>query len=172
MKKYLPRKIMALKISRFFLVTILAFAWIFAGRPQIWQNPLFPTKVQKVQAAIIYQRTPSETNTSSPVSINVAVNYPDDLIYDGSVGSVGLTLEPLLNMKWWGIAAYTETDNFIFECVPITSPLPTAVFNLGTGDYKTSLSLAETKADYETFNQNEYPLFAVLGAANFGIKSQ
>ena len=80
---------------------------------------------------IQHQRTPNETSIISPVSISIAVNYPDDLMYDGSIGSVGLTLEPLLNMKWWGIAVYTETDNFISQCVSTASPLPTAVFNLG-----------------------------------------
>lgn len=137
--------------------------WIFSGWP-------IPLKIKEARAAITHQRTPSEISTSSPVSISVALNYPDDLIYDGSSGSVGLTLEPLLKMKWWGIAVYTETDNFVSECVPTTSPLPTAVFNLGAGDYKTSLSLAETKADCEIFSQNEYPLFAALEAANFTAK--
>jgi len=123
-----------------------------------------------VSAAITYQRTPNETNSLSPVSINTVVNYPDDLIYNGSIDSVGLTLEPLLNMKWWGIAVYTETDNFVFQCVPTNSPLPIAAFNLGAGDYKTSISLAKTKEHCEAFDENEYPLFAALEAANFTSK--
>ena len=154
-----------LKIPQIFLIAVLITIW-----PQIWHNLPFPLNIQKSEAAIIFDRTSSEASMPSPVSISVSANYPDDLIYDGSMGSVGLTREPLLTMKWWGIVVYTETDNFIFECVSTDSPLPIAVFNLGAGEYKTSLSLAETKADCETFNQNEYPLFAVLEAANFTNK--
>ena len=123
-----------------------------------------------VSAAILHQRTPNEASIISPVSISIAVNYPDDLIYDGSTGSVGLTLEPLLNMKWWGIAVYTETDNFVSKCVSTALPLPIAVFNLGAGNYKTGISLGETKEDCENFSAAEYPLFAVLEAANFTNK--
>ena len=185
MKEYLPQKSVVLKISRFSLVTILVFSWIFSGWPQIWPldelgvNKIrVPSKIQKAQAAINFDRTPSEASILPPASMGVSVVFPDDLIYNGSpcsaspcpIGSVGLTREPLLNMKWWGIVVYTETDNFVSECVSTTSPLPTAVFNLGAGDYKTEISLAETKADCETFNQNSYPLFAVLGAANFNVK--
>lgn len=167
MKGYLPHKSAILKISRFFLVTILVFSWIFAGWPQIFN---FPPGIQGARAAITHQRTPNEASIVSPVSISVSLIYLDDLIYDGSVGSVGLTREPLLNMKWWGIAAYTETDNFVSECVSTTTPLPTAVLNLGIGDYKTAISLAETKEGCEAFSVAEYPLFAVLEAANFNIK--
>ncbi|MFY9461677.1 MAG: hypothetical protein WAP51_00550 [Candidatus Sungiibacteriota bacterium] len=170
MKEYLSRKSLILKIPRFFLVSILVFSWVFSGWPQIWHNLPFPPKIQKAQAAITYQQTPSEASIVPAVSISVAVNYPDDLIYDGSIGSVGLTREPLLNMKWWGIAVYTETDNFVSKCVSTASPLPTAVFNLGAGNYKTGISLGETKEDCEAFNTAEYPLFAVLEAANFNIK--
>ena|SRR3989338_3415384 len=160
------------------LIFILMIGWIFSGWPQIWQNPRIPPNIQKAQAAINFERTPSEISILPPASIGVSVVFPDDLIYNGSpcsaspcpIGSVGLTREPLLNMKWWGIVVYTETDNFVSECVSTTLPLPTAVFNLGAGDYKTEISLAETKADCETFNQNSYPLFAVLGAANFNVK--
>ncbi len=140
------------------------------GGLKTWQNPPIPPKIQKTQAAITFERTLGGVNVSSSISINVSVVYPDDLIYDGLSGSVGLTLEALLKMYWWGIAVYTETDNFVSECVSTASPLPTAVLNLGAGDYKTEISLAETKTDCETFNQNSYPLFAVLEAANFTIK--
>ena len=178
MKEYLPQKSVILKISRFSLVTILVFGWLFSGWPPIWQNPQFPPKIQKAQAAINFERTPSEASILSPASIGVSVVFPDDLIYNGSpcsaspcpIGSVGLTREPLLNMKWWGIVVETETDNFVSECVSTTLPLPAANFNLGAGDYKTEISLAEIKADCETFNQNSYPLFAVLEAANFNVK--
>ena len=152
------------------LILLLIFAWFFSGWPQIWNNPRIPPKAHEAQAVIRHQRTPSETSIISPVSISIAVNYPDDLMYDGSIGSVGLTLEPLLNMKWWGIAVYTETDNFISQCVSTASPLPTAVFNLGAGNYKTGISLGETKEDCENFSAAEYPLFAVLEAANFTNK--
>ncbi len=154
-------------ISQLFLILVLITGWIFSGWPQIFS---FPPKIQKVQAARTFELTPSGASASSPVSINLSVAYPDDLIYDGSARSVGLTLEPLLNMKWWGIVVHTETDNFISQCVPTASPLPTAIFNLAAGDYKTEISLAETKADCETFNQNAYPLFAVLKAAKFTTK--
>src|SRR3989338_1841846 len=178
MKEYVPPKSMVLKISRFFLVVILMIGCIFSGWPQIWQNPRIPPNIQKAQAAINFERTPSEISILPPASIGVSVIFPDDLIYNGSpcsaspcpIGSVGLTREPLLNMKRWGIVVYTETDNFVSECVSTTLPLPTAVFNLGAGDYKTEISLAETKADCENFNQKSYPLFSVLGAANFNVK--
>lgn len=123
-----------------------------------------------VSAAITFERTPSEADIASSVSITVPANYPDDLVYDGSSGSVGLTREQLLNMKWWGIAVYTETENFVSKCVPTTSSLPTAVLNLGAGDYKTAISLAETKEGCEAFSTAEYPIFAVLEAANFNVK--
>lgn len=154
------------KCLQFILVLVFFASWIFSGWPPIWDLLL---QIQKAHAAITFEQIPSEA-TSSPISISVSAVYPDDLIYDGSIGSVGLTLEPLLTMQWWGIVVETETENFISECVSTASPLPTAVFNLGAGEYKTSLSLAETKADCETFNQNEYPLFAVLEAANFVVK--
>ena len=177
MKEYLPQKSVVLKISRLFLVTVLVFSWIFSGWPQIWHNPPFPPNIQKSKAAIIFDRTPSalpvggqEANILLPVPINISVVFPDDLVYDGSIGSVGLTLEPLLKMRWWGIAVYNETDNFVFGCVSTTLPLPAANFNLGPGDYKTAISLGETKEDCEAFNTAEYPLFAVIGAANFTLK--
>ena len=158
------------RIAKFLSIFVLAIAWIFSGWTQIWTNPKIPPKIPQAMAAITYQRTPNETNSLSPVSINVVVNYPDDLIYNGSIDSVGLTLEPLLNMKWWGIAVYTETDNFVFQCVPINSPLPAATFNLWAGNYKTSISLAKTKEHCEAFDENEYPLFAALETANFTNK--
>ena len=155
------------KFGQSILIFVITVGWIFSGWPQIFD---FPPKIQEAQATITHQRILGEASTTPSVSINLSITYPDDLIYDGSSGSVGLTREPLLTMKWWGIVVYTETDNFISECVSTDSPLPIAVFNLGAGEYKTSLSLAETKADCETFNQNEYPLFAVLTAANFSSK--
>jgi len=157
------------------LIILLVFAWIFSGWPKIFN---FPPKIQEARAAINFERTPSEISILPPASIGVSVVFPDDLIYNGSpcsaspcpIGSVGLTREPLLNMKWWGIVVETETDNFVSECVSTTSPLPTAVFNLGAGDYKTAISLGETKADCEAFGTAEYPLFAVIEAANFNVK--
>lgn len=154
------------KLFKKFFLLILIFSWIFSGWPPIWRNP----RILSARAAITHQRTPSEASIVSPISTNISVVYPDDLIYDGSIGSVGLTREYLLNMKWWGIAAYTETENFVSECVPTTAPLPTAVLNLGTGDYKTAISLAETKEGCEAFSTAEYPIFAVLEAANFNVK--
>lgn len=106
----------------------------------------------------------------SPASMGVSIIFPDDLIYDGSIGSVGLTREPLLNMKWWGIAVYNETNNFVAECISTALPLPVANFNLGPGDYKTAISLGETKEECEAFSTAEYPLFAVIQAANFNVK--
>ena len=164
-----------LKISIIFLII---FAWIFSGFPRIWQNPRIPLNIQKTRAAINFERTPSEVSILPPASVGVSVVFPDDLIYNGSpcsaslcpIGSVGLTREPLLNMKWWGIVVYTETDNFVSECVSTALLLPTAVFNLGPGDYKTAISLGETKEDCEAFGTAEYPLFAVLETANFTVK--
>ena len=171
------------RILKFTLILVLIFSWIFGYPPiyenfwriKIWQNPPFPPEIQEAQAVITFERTLSEANVLPPVSIDVSVVFPDDLIYDGSIGSVGLTLEPLLNMKWWGITAYTETENFISKCVPTASPLPSAVFNLRPGDYKTEISLAKTKEGCEAyssedFSGNVYPLFAVIEAANFTIK--
>lgn len=146
--------------------TLIIF-WLVAITFFITNTVFATTSIPEM--TLVASSTPSGTSTSSPIFINLSVVYPDDLIYDGSAGSVGLTLEPLLNMKWWGVVVHTETDNFISECVSTASPLPTASFDLWAGDYKTSISLAETKADCEAFNQNEYPLFAVLEAANFAI---
>lgn len=151
-------------------VFVLIFTWIFSGLPQIRHNPLFSPKIQEAQAAITFERTPSQASIVSPISTNISVVYPDDLIYDGSIGSVGLTREQLLNMKWWGIAVYTETENFVSECVSTASPLPTAVLSLGAGNYKTAISLGETKEGCEAFSTAEYPLFAVLEAANFNVR--
>lgn len=156
MGRYLSGKRAFLKLPMFFLTGALFFAL-------------------PVSAAITFERTPSEASAVSPVSIRLPANYPDDLLYNGSSGSVGLTREPLLNMKWWGIAAYTETENFISECVPTASPLPPAVFNLKAGNYKTEISLAETKEgceaySSENFSGNVYPLFTVNEAGNFHVK--
>src|SRR3989344_7524296 len=46
-KEYLPQKTAILKISRFFLVILLAFSWIFSGWPQIFN---FPPGIQIAQA--------------------------------------------------------------------------------------------------------------------------
>jgi len=50
MKEYLPQKSVILKISRFSLVTILVFSWLFFGWPPIWQNPSIPQKIETAQA--------------------------------------------------------------------------------------------------------------------------
>ena len=50
MKEYLPQKSVILKISRFSLVTILIFGWLFSGWPPIWQNPSIPQKIETAQA--------------------------------------------------------------------------------------------------------------------------
>src|SRR3989344_4805846 len=50
MKEYLPQKSVILKISRFSLVTILVFSWIFSGWPQIWHNPPIPPEIQVAHA--------------------------------------------------------------------------------------------------------------------------
>ena len=47
MKEFLPPKSVVLKVSRFFLVVILAFSWIFSGWPQIFN---FPPNIQEAQA--------------------------------------------------------------------------------------------------------------------------
>ena len=52
MREFLPPKSVVLKISRFFLVTILVFSWIFSGWPQIWHNPAIPPEVQEAQTAV------------------------------------------------------------------------------------------------------------------------
>lgn len=121
-----------------------------------------------VSAAITHQRTPNEASIVSPVSISVPA-IPDDLVTYES-GAIGVPRQIMDDMNYWGIAVYTETDNFVFECVSTTVPLPTAVFNLGAGDYKTSISLGKTKEDCEAFSTAEYPLFAVLESAKFTIK--
>ena len=41
-----------IKISRFLLVFILIFAWIFSGWPQVWQNPPVPPQPKKAKAAV------------------------------------------------------------------------------------------------------------------------
>ena len=50
MKEYLFQKSVFLKVSRFFLVTILIFSWIFSGWPPIWQNPRIPPNIESVFA--------------------------------------------------------------------------------------------------------------------------
>jgi|GEM_PF-3785517 len=38
------------KISRFLLIFLLVFSWIFSGWPRIWQKPAIPPKIQEVRA--------------------------------------------------------------------------------------------------------------------------
>jgi len=45
------RKTLIIKIGRFLLVFVIISGWMFSGWPQIWQNPPFPPKIQKAQAA-------------------------------------------------------------------------------------------------------------------------
>lgn len=137
------------KISKFFLAGAL-----FLALP--------------VSAAITHQRMPSEASILSPVSISVPA-IPDDLVTYES-GAIGIPRQIMDDMNYWGIAVYTETENFVSECVSMASSLPTAVLNLGIGDYKTAISLGKTKEDCEAFSTAEYPLFAVLETANFNIK--
>ncbi len=54
-----------LKISAVF---VIVFAWIFSGWPQVWQNPEFPPKIEKVMASTTGQVYPTlgETIAESP----------------------------------------------------------------------------------------------------------
>ncbi|MFH1346848.1 MAG: hypothetical protein ABIH10_01210 [Spirochaetota bacterium] len=126
-------------------------------------------EIQKAQAAITFERTPSRGSVFSQTTINISVAYPYNFVYDGRPGSVGLTFEQLLEMRWWGIAVYNDTSDFISECVSTVSPLLISNFNLGAGNYKTGISLSKTKEKCESFSENEYPLFAVMENANFII---
>lgn len=44
----------ARRILKVFAVFIIVFTWIFSGWPQVWQNPGFPPKIRKAQAALTY----------------------------------------------------------------------------------------------------------------------
>ncbi|MBI5005411.1 MAG: hypothetical protein HZC03_02310 [Candidatus Lloydbacteria bacterium] len=161
------------RIGAFALIFAVIFGWIFSVWPQILNNPRTPPKTKEALEAVVFEKTQGEIGTTTPVaavSINVSLNYPDDLIYDGTPWSVGLTLEPMLKMKWWGIAVYNETDTFVAECVSTALPLPTAIFNLAAENYKTGISLGETREGCEAFDTAEYPLFAIIEAANFIIQ--
>lgn len=65
------RKRKIVKISRFFLVFILIFSWVFGGRPEVLNLQLgkynlnFPPKIQKAQAAIALRGTPKIGSASN-----------------------------------------------------------------------------------------------------------
>ncbi len=73
MKEFLPPKSVVLKISRFFLVTVLVFSWIFSGFPQIFN---FPPGIQKALAALPGYRN-SGTFTAGTGAITPP--YPADM---------------------------------------------------------------------------------------------
>ncbi len=125
-------------------------------------------KIGNVQDKIIFQRIPDGTNILSPVSINISAAFYDLIALESR--EIGVPRQIIDVMNYWGIAVYTETENFISECVSTALPLPTAIFNLRAGDYKTAISLGETKESCEAFDIAEYPLFAVFETANFNIK--
>ena len=73
-KEYLPQKTAILKISRFFLVILLAFSWISSGWPQIFN---FPPGIQIAQAT---DTTPTISGTganATPVEEKLMVRMDD-----------------------------------------------------------------------------------------------
>ncbi len=70
MKEYLPRKSVVLKISRFFLVIILVFSWIFSGWSQIFN---FPPKVQVAQAAFTAVAATNSGNSGGNTTNHIVI---------------------------------------------------------------------------------------------------
>src|SRR3989344_3074214 len=121
-------------------------------------------KIDARAEKIIFKRTPEGINILSPVAIEISAT-PEDLITEKS-GVIGVPRQVMEVMNYWGIAVYTETENFVSECVATSLPLPIAVFDLEKGDYKTGISLGETKEECDAFNMAEYPIFEVFETAN------
>ena len=125
-------------------------------------------KIDPRTEKIIFKRTPEGINILSPVAIEISAT-PEDLITEKS-GVIGVPRQVMEVMNYWGIAVYTETENFVSECVATSLPLPIAVFDLEKGDYKTGISLGETKEECDAFNMAEYPIFEVFETANFSVQ--
>ena len=125
-------------------------------------------KIDARAEKIIFKRTPEGINILSPVAIEISAT-PEDLITEKS-GVIGVPRQVMEVMNYWGIAVYTETENFVSECVATSLPLPIAVFDLEKGDYKTGISLGETKEECDAFNMAEYPIFEVFETANFSVQ--
>ncbi|MDP3778885.1 MAG: hypothetical protein Q8R30_02415 [bacterium] len=76
MKKYVSRKSLMLKISRFFLAIFLAFSWIFSGLLAIWQNQHIPFTFAAMYS---YSRSQSRFTIASPVTFNFSVDAISDI---------------------------------------------------------------------------------------------
>lgn len=68
------------KISKFLLIPILIFSWIFSGWPPIWQNSQIPPKIQEAQAASTITRIQAITLFSNVDSIDVGTALGNGLI--------------------------------------------------------------------------------------------
>ncbi len=125
--------------------------------------------IQKVQAETFFERTINQEKDVAPiVTISALVSYLNEL---ETRGGVVLVPSILNTAQWWGIVIYNETDTLVGQCVPVTSPLPAAIFkNLSFGNYVTEISLATTKKDCDGFNQDSYPLYLTTNEASFTIK--
>jgi len=139
MREFLPPKSVVLKISRFFLVTILVFSWIFSGWPQIWHNPAIPPEVQEAQAATIINVSPNakHANDTSGEAISeiteddaAAADYgvskviAGDLVYTvdrnyvmqldtfdvSSIADVSTISAAVLHLEWGAEGGYTGTS--------------------------------------------------------------
>ncbi|KKS44342.1 MAG: Fibronectin type III domain protein, partial [Candidatus Azambacteria bacterium GW2011_GWB1_42_17] len=62
-----------MKTLKFLIVFIVIISWIFSGWPQVWNNPPFPPKIQKAQAAggLTYVGGNSATGNSASFSVDL-----------------------------------------------------------------------------------------------------
>src|SRR3989344_5182378 len=107
-KEYLPQKTAILKISRFFLVILLAFSWIFSGWPQIFN---FPPGIQIAQAT---DTTPTISGTgANATGIGTEVwTTPEEITATGG-GDDGVYAEAALAKS--EISNYLKATNFGFS---------------------------------------------------------
>ncbi len=56
------------KALKFIIVFLIISGWIFSGWPKIWDNPQFPQKIQKAQAAIAIRATGTYVNGTATIT--------------------------------------------------------------------------------------------------------
>jgi len=111
-----------LKISRFFLVIILVSGWVFYGWPQIWDNPPFPPKIEKTQAAASYVggqvgsfagKTSATTVTFALTNGSASTPAADDLVIVAY--SVGSTADRALTIRNGSVVDYTLAGSELYQ---------------------------------------------------------
>ncbi|MDP2703934.1 MAG: hypothetical protein Q8P01_01800 [bacterium] len=108
MEEHLPQKSVVLKISRLFLVTILAFSWIFSGWPQIFGFP------PETQVAFATDSTPTIAGTGANATGigTVAWTTPEEITVTGG-GDDSVYAEAALEKS--AISNYLKGTNFGFS---------------------------------------------------------